>query len=137
MGDSAETAEGRGLMSRLGITIAEATRGRVVGSMPVEGNTQGHGRLHGGASALLAETLGSMGSAICAGPQRIALGIEINVSHHRAATVGFVTGVATPLHLGTTLATWEVVIRDEEGKRVCTARVTCALRARGQEPETN
>ena len=95
--------------------------------MPVEGNTQPYGLLHGGASVALAETLGSVGSAIHAHPDRIAVGVDISATHHRSATSGTVTGVATPAHLGRSMATWEVVITDERGKRVCTSRITCAL----------
>ncbi len=95
--------------------------------MPVEGNTQPYGLLHGGASVVLAESLGSIGSAIAAAPDRIAVGVDISATHHRSATSGTVTGVATPAHLGRSMATWEVVITDERGKRVCTSRITCAL----------
>ena len=77
--------------------------------MPVEGNTQPYGLLHGGASVVLAETLGSIGSALHAGPSRIAVGLDINATHHRAARSGVVTGVATPISLGTTIASYEVV----------------------------
>lgn len=118
------------LHTRMGIEILEAGAGRVVGTMPVEGNTQPYGLLHGGASVVLAESLGSIGSAIHAGTERIAVGIEINATHHRAATAGTVTGVATPVHLGRSLATWEVTVTDDAGRRVCTARITCMLRER-------
>ena len=86
--------------------------------------------LHGGASVVLAETLGSFGAALHAGPERIAVGIEVSASHHRAAVEGFVTGVATPISLGRTAATYEIVITDDEGRRTCTARLTCLLRDR-------
>jgi 1,4-dihydroxy-2-naphthoyl-CoA hydrolase len=118
------------LHERMGIDIIEAGPDRVVGTMPVQGNTQPYGLLHGGASAVLAEGLGSIGSALAAGPERIAVGIEINATHHRAATAGTVTGVASPVHVGRTLATWEVVVRDDVHRRLCTARVTCLLRDR-------
>ncbi|NUR83611.1 MAG: hotdog fold thioesterase [Nonomuraea sp.] len=113
---------------RMGIELVEVSAERVVGRMPVEGNTQPYGLLHGGASVVLAETLGSMGAAVHAGPGRIAMGIEINASHHRSATSGTVTGVATRLHGGRTLATYEIEITDEQGRRVCTSRLTCVLR---------
>ena len=116
-----------GLNEKMGIEIVEATPGRVVATMPVEGNTQPYGLLHGGASVVLAETLGSVGSALHAHPDRLAVGIEINASHHRSATSGTVTGTATAIHLGRTSASYEVVITDERGKRVCTSRITCAL----------
>jgi 1,4-dihydroxy-2-naphthoyl-CoA hydrolase len=116
------------LLHRMQIEITEATAEHVVGRMPVEGNTQPYGLLHGGASCVLAESLGSIGAALHAGPGRIAMGIEINATHHRSATEGYVTGVATPLHLGRTLATYEIVITDEQERRVCTARLTALLR---------
>ncbi|MFI6295139.1 PaaI family thioesterase [Nonomuraea sp. NPDC050790] len=112
----------------MGIEILEAGAERVVGRMPVEGNTQPYGLLHGGASVMLAETLGSIGSAIHAGEGRIAVGIEINATHHRSATSGHVTGVARRIHGGRSLATFEIEIADEEGRRVCTSRLTCMLR---------
>ncbi|WP_240197098.1 PaaI family thioesterase [Nonomuraea lactucae] len=114
----------------MGIEFLEATAERVVGRMPVEGNTQPYGLLHGGASVVLAETLGSTGAAIHAGAERIAVGIEINATHHRSATSGHVTGVATRLHGGRSLATYDIVITDEQGRRVCTSRLTCMLRDR-------
>lgn len=112
----------------MGIVVHEATPQRLVATMPVEGNIQPYGLLHGGASCVLAETLGSIGSALHAGPDAIAVGIEINATHHRSATSGLVTGTATPVHLGRTLATYEIVITDEAGKRVCTARLSCMIR---------
>ncbi len=118
------------LADRMGIEYLEASAERVVGRMPVAGNTQPYGLLHGGASAVLAETLGSTAAAIHAGPERIAVGIEINATHHRAASSGYVTGVATRLHGGRTLATYDIEITDDQGRRVCTSRLTCILRDR-------
>jgi uncharacterized protein (TIGR00369 family) len=115
------------LADRMGISIVEASAERVVGTMPVAGNTQPYGLLHGGASCVLAETLGSLGSALHAGPERVTVGIEISATHHRAATAGQVTGVATQLHGGRTLTTYEIVISDSAGRRVCTSRLTCLL----------
>ncbi|HXA58353.1 MAG TPA: hotdog fold thioesterase [Streptosporangiaceae bacterium] len=112
----------------MGIEVLEASAERVTGRMPVKGNTQPYGLLHGGASCVLAESLGSTGAAIHAGEGRIAVGIEINATHHRSATEGFVTGVATRVHGGRTLATYEIVITDEQDRRVCTARLSCMLR---------
>ena len=116
-----------GLSRRMGVQIVEAAADRVVGTMPVEGNTQPYGLLHGGASCVLAETLGSIGSALHAGPGRLVVGVDINATHHRGARSGQVTGVATAIHLGRTHASYEVVISDEDGRRVCTSRITCAL----------
>jgi 1,4-dihydroxy-2-naphthoyl-CoA hydrolase len=116
------------LPGRMGIKITEASALRVVGTMPVDGNTQPYGLLHGGASCVLAETLGSLGSALHAGQDRVTVGIEINATHHRGAAHGEVTGVATLLHGGRTLTTYEIVITDDQGRRVCTCRLTCLLR---------
>ena len=96
--------------------------------MPVEGNTQPYGLLHGGASVVLAETLGSVGSALHAEPLgKLAVGVDINATHHRSATGGLVTGTATPIHRGRSMVSFEVVVTDERDRRVCTARITCAL----------
>lgn len=113
------------LIERMGIELTEARPERVVGTMPVEGNTQPHGLLHGGASLVLAETLGSYAAALHAGPGRQAVGIEINATHHRSVRQGSVTGRAVALHLGLTAATYEIVVEDSRGRRVCTARLTC------------
>jgi 1,4-dihydroxy-2-naphthoyl-CoA hydrolase len=116
------------LVERLGITFVEATPERLVATMPVAGNTQAYGLLHGGATAALAETIGSIGAALHAGEGRIALGIDINATHHRSARDGVVTGVGTALHLGRNAASYEIVVSDEDGRRLCTARLTCVLR---------
>jgi 1,4-dihydroxy-2-naphthoyl-CoA hydrolase len=118
------------LIDQMGITILEATAQRVVGTMPVAGNTQPYGLLHGGASCVLAETLGSLGSALHAGPGRVTVGIEISATHHRAASAGQVTAVATLLHGGRSTTTYEIVISDDQGRRVCTSRLTCLLISR-------
>lgn len=116
------------LGERMSIEFTEVSPERVVATMPVAGNTQPYGLLHGGASVVLAETLGSVGAMLQAGPGRLSLGIDINATHHRSARAGLVTGVATPLSVGRTLACYEVVISDESGNRVCTSRITCMLR---------
>ncbi|GGB33476.1 hypothetical protein GCM10011492_25110 [Flexivirga endophytica] len=116
------------LSERMGITFVEASPQRIVATMPVEGNNQPYGLLHGGASVVLAETLGSVGAALHAGEGRIAVGLDINATHHRGARSGLVTGTATPLSLGRTLASYEVVVTDEDGNRLCTSRITCLLR---------
>jgi uncharacterized protein (TIGR00369 family) len=120
--------DGGTLGEKMGIEFIEMSPRRVVGRMPVAGNTQPFGLLHGGASVVLAESLGSIGAVMHAGQGRIAVGIEINATHHRAARSGFVTGVATALSLGKTLATYEVLITDEHDNRVCTSRITCLIR---------
>jgi 1,4-dihydroxy-2-naphthoyl-CoA hydrolase len=115
------------LIERLGIAILDLSADRTVGTMPVEGNTQPHGLLHGGASVALAETLGSLAATCHAGPGRTAVGIEIGASHHRPATSGLVTGTATLLHLGRRTASYEIVVEDAVFRRICTARLTCML----------
>ncbi|QBX56862.1 hotdog fold thioesterase [Nocardioides seonyuensis] len=115
------------LNEKMGVQLVEISAERIVGTMPVEGNTQPFGLLHGGASVVLAETLGSIGSAIHAYPAKIAVGVDINATHHRAATSGVVTGVATAIHLGRSSTSYDVVLTDERGRRVCTSRITCAL----------
>jgi 1,4-dihydroxy-2-naphthoyl-CoA hydrolase len=116
------------LPRRMGITVTAATAERVTGTMPVEGNIQPYGLLHGGASCVLAESLGSLGAALHAGPGRFAVGIEISATHHRGAKDGEVTAVATLAHGGRTLASYNIVITDAGGRRVCTARLTCLIR---------
>ena len=115
------------LNEKMGVEIIEASPERVVGRMPVKGYTQPYGLLHGGASVVLAESLGSIGSAMHAHPDRVAVGVDINATHHRAVRDGSVTGVATAIHRGRSSACYEVVIRDEQDRRVCTARITCSL----------
>ncbi|MEU6116339.1 PaaI family thioesterase [Streptomyces sp. NPDC047117] len=116
------------LGTRMSVQVVEASPERVVGTMPVEGNTQPYGLLHGGASAVLAETLGSVGAMLHGGPGKLAVGVDLNCTHHRGARTGLVTGVATPVHRGRSTATYEIAITDEQGKRVCSARLTCLLR---------
>jgi 1,4-dihydroxy-2-naphthoyl-CoA hydrolase len=116
------------LNEKMGVELVEISAERVVATMPVEGNTQPYGLLHGGASVVLAETLGSIGSGLHAHTLgKMSVGVDINATHHRSATSGVVTGVATAIHLGRTSAAYEIVITDERGKRVCTSRITCAL----------
>ena len=117
------------LDQKLGITIIQAEPGRIVGTMPVEGNTQPMGLLHGGANVVLAESLGSIGTSLHAGPTRKIVGVDINATHHKSATTGLVTGVATAISLGKTLCSWEIVITNEAGERTCTARITCLILA--------
>lgn len=115
------------LVERLGIEVSEVSASRAVGTMPVAGNTQPYGLLHGGASVALAETLGSLAAMAHAGEGRIAVGIEVNATHHRSTRVGLVTGTATALHLGRTSASYEIVVEDSESRRLATARLSCLL----------
>ncbi|OLT19831.1 aromatic compound degradation protein PaaI [Ornithinimicrobium sp. CNJ-824] len=125
-----EETLGGTLVERMGMELVEVSAERTVARMPVRGNTQPYGLLHGGASAALAETVGSLAAATHAAPGRIAVGVDLNATHHRAVRSGWVTGVATPLSLGRSVASYEIVVTDDEGRRVCTARLTCALRER-------
>ena len=117
------------LDQKMGIKILEVEPGRIVGTMPVEGNTQPMGLLHGGANVVLAESLGSIGTSLHAGPNRKIVGVDINATHHKSATTGLVTGIATAISLGKTLCSWEIVITNEAGERTCTARITCLILA--------
>jgi 1,4-dihydroxy-2-naphthoyl-CoA hydrolase len=122
-------AEGT-LAARMGIRIVSASAERVEATMPVHGNTQPYGLLHGGASCVLAETIGSLGAALHAGLDRIVVGIEISATHHRSAREGEVTAVATLVHGGRTLVTYEIAETDLAGRRLCTSRLTCLTRER-------
>src|SRR6201996_5710692 len=116
------------LAPRMGIKILSASASEVVATMPVAGNTQPFGLLHGGASCVLAETIGSLGAGLHAGLGRGVVGIEIRAPHHRGAKDGEVTAVATLAHGGRTLVTFDIVIPDSAGRRVCTSRLTCMIR---------
>ncbi|MCW2722905.1 MAG: 1,4-dihydroxy-2-naphthoyl-CoA hydrolase [Pseudonocardiales bacterium] len=116
------------LADRMGLEILKMSLDEVVGRLPVAGNKQPFGLLHGGASAVLAETLGSTLSALHAMPERFPVGLELACTHHRSATEGWVTGVARPVHVGRSTSTSEIVITDERGRRTCTAKLTCLHR---------
>jgi 1,4-dihydroxy-2-naphthoyl-CoA hydrolase len=112
---------------KIEITEAESPQ-RIVGRMPVEGNTQPFGLLHGGASCVLAESLGSIGSTLHGLTLgKVAVGVDINATHHRSARSGYVTGVATPIYLGRSTTSYEIVITDDRDRRICTVRLTCQL----------
>jgi uncharacterized protein (TIGR00369 family) len=104
------------LNDKLGIEIVEFSPERVVGTMPAKGNLQPYGILHGGANAVLAEALGSWVAALHAGPGRVAMGLELSCTHHRAVRQGMVTGV--------------IALTDDQGLRTCSARLTCVVRDR-------
>lgn len=116
------------LGEKMGIEVLELSPERSVARMPVEGNTQPYGILHGGAHVVLAESLGSMSAHVHAGPGRYAVGIEVNASHSRAVTSGWVTGTCTAISLGRTLTVHEVVMTDDDGNRLSTVRITNLLR---------
>ncbi|MDD9206439.1 hotdog fold thioesterase [Georgenia sp. 10Sc9-8] len=115
------------LMERLGVELLRAEPGHVVASMPVDGNTQPHGLLHGGATAALAETVGSIAAGLHAPEGRVPVGTELNATHHRSVREGRVTATATPLHEGRRTASYEITVVDDAGRRVCTARLSCLL----------
>lgn len=118
----------RGALERtMGIEYLEAGTSRGAARMPVEGNTQPIGFLHGGATVVLAESLGSMIASIYAHPN-VAFGTEVSATHHRAVTSGFVTATCVPLYEGRSTATYEIAITDDDDRRIATARLTCALR---------
>lgn len=123
-------SKGGALSNKLGIEYLELSAEHSVATMPVEGNTQVIGILHGGAHVVIGESLGSISSAIHAGPGRVAMGIEINATHTRSTSSGIVTATCDAISLGRTLATHEIVIRDEEGRRLSTVRMTNILRDR-------
>jgi uncharacterized protein (TIGR00369 family) len=112
----------------MGIRFTEIAPDRLVATMPVEGNRQPLGLLHGGASCVLAETIGSTAAAIHAQRRgRVSVGVDINATHHRAARSGNVTAVATPLYEGGSVSTHAVAISDDAGRLICSARMTCQL----------
>jgi len=121
---------GGALTRKMGIEFLELGAERSVATMPVEGNTQVIGILHGGAHVVLGESLGSISSAIHAGPGRVAMGIEVNATHTRAASSGIVTATCTAIALSRTLATHEIVVRDEQDRRLSTVRITNILKDR-------
>ncbi|MFM6974389.1 MAG: PaaI family thioesterase [Agromyces sp.] len=133
--DGMEWATRRGLgelNERMGIELVEFTVDRAVATMPVVGNRQPALLLHGGAYAVMGETLGSFSANFWAGPNRFAVGVDINATHTRSATDGMVTGVCTPIHLGGSMTVHEIVISDEAGRRCSTVRITNLLRDRGE-----
>jgi uncharacterized protein (TIGR00369 family) len=123
-----ETAKGGPLVATMGIEILELGASRSVARMPVAGNTQTTGILHGGAHLVLGETLGSLSSAIAAGPDKVPVGIEIGASHSRSIATGWVVGTCTAISLGRTLCTHEIAIDDEQGRRLSTVRMTNYLK---------
>ena len=132
MSDFLEVIRQRGigaLDKKMGIEIIEASPDRLVGTMPVEGNTQPIGLLHGGANVVLAESLGSIGTQLHAGADRKIVGVDINATHHKSATTGVVTAVATAISLAKTLCSYQVEITNDKGERTCSARITCLILA--------
>lgn len=118
------------LAEKMGIQLKEVSADRTIATMPVEGNTQPLGVLHGGAHVVLAESLGSIAANVHAHPWGYAVGIELNASHHSSVTEGLVTGTCTAVKLGKTLTTHEVKMTDEKGNLLSTVRITNFLRAK-------
>ncbi|GAA4356629.1 hotdog fold thioesterase [Microbacterium rhizosphaerae] len=112
------------LGEKMGLTFTEFSVERCVATMPVEGNTQPVGLMHGGAYVVLAESLGSMAANMFAGPGKLAVGVDLNATHTRSATSGLVTGVCTPIHLGRSMTVHEIVVSDDQGRRCSTIRIT-------------
>jgi 1,4-dihydroxy-2-naphthoyl-CoA hydrolase len=116
------------LHERMGIVVTFATPQRAEGTLPVDGNTQPYGLLHGGASAVLAEGLGSIAAHLHGTTLgKLAVGVDLNVTHHRSVRSGLVHGVATAIHLGASAASYEIVLTDDADRRICTGRLTCML----------
>ncbi|MDQ4212813.1 hotdog fold thioesterase [Microbacterium capsulatum] len=112
------------LAEKMGLRWVEFSVERCVATMPVAGNTQPVGLMHGGAYVVLGESLGSMAANLHAGHGRLAVGVDINATHTRSATAGTVTGVCTPVHLGRSITVHEIVVSDDQGRRCSTIRIT-------------
>ena len=115
------------LHEKLGIEITRVSAAEVVGSMPVTGNTQPAGLLHGGATAALIEGLASLAAWLHAHPERVAVGVDLNVTHLRPVTSGKVTGRAVPVRLGDGTVVHTVDVHDDEGRLTATGRLTSQL----------
>jgi 1,4-dihydroxy-2-naphthoyl-CoA hydrolase len=116
------------LDDKLGVELIEVTPTRAVGRCPVAGNTQPFGLWHGGASCVLAESLASLAAAAEVGPHGSVTGVDINATHLRSAREGWITGVATAIRIGGTLATYDVSLTGDSGEQICAARITLYLR---------
>ncbi|MFJ3959078.1 PaaI family thioesterase [Arthrobacter sp. NPDC090010] len=113
---------------KMGIEVVEQSVERVITRMPVEGNTQSLGRLHGGATAALAEATGSWAGMIHASTRgKVCVGVDLNITHHRGLRGGEVTAVATPLHAGSRIASYQVIVTGPDGELVASARITNLL----------
>jgi 1,4-dihydroxy-2-naphthoyl-CoA hydrolase len=122
----------RGMLpEKLGMEFVEVTAERVVMRMPVEGNVQPYGILHGGATAALCETVASVGTALRVGAEKLVTGIELNINHIRAVREGSVTATGVPLHVGRTTAVWDMHVKDDQDRLVAVSRLTLAIRDAG------
>lgn len=125
------------LADRMGIQLLELSAERAVAIMPVEGNTQPIGLLHGGAHVVLAESLGSFAANVHAHPWGYAVGIELNASHHSSVKSGVVTGTCTAVKLGKSLTTHEIKVTDESGRLLSTIRITNFLRPKSSSDQVD
>jgi uncharacterized protein (TIGR00369 family) len=116
------------LVPKLGLEFLQVHPDRMVGRIPVEGNTQPYGVLHGGATAALCETVASYGTALAAGDGKLVMGIELNINHIRAVRSGHVIATGSPLHIGTTTAVWDMKVHDDDGRLVAVSRLTLVIR---------
>jgi 1,4-dihydroxy-2-naphthoyl-CoA hydrolase len=123
-----------GLAAKLGLEFLEAGPSRVVARIPVSGNTQPYGLLHGGATAALCETVASVGMGLHAGPEVTVVGIELNINHLRRVSAGHVTATGVPVHTGRTTGVWDISVHDDEGRLVAVSRLTLALRNPNDRP---
>lgn len=117
------------MAEHLGIKFIQLDKDALSATMPVNEKThQPYGLLHGGASAALAETVGSVASWLCIDPaQQICVGLEINCNHIRGKTEGFITATARPLHIGATTHVWDIKMLDENQRLICISRLTVAV----------
>ncbi|TMK86623.1 MAG: PaaI family thioesterase [Actinobacteria bacterium] len=116
------------LAERIGLEFLELDPSRVVARIPVEGNTQPYGILHGGATAMLCETVASIGTALAVGMEKQVMGIELNVNHIGAVKEGHVTAIGMPLHVGRSTAVWDVKVHDDESRLIAAGRLTLVIR---------
>ena len=117
-----------GLPEKLGIEYLELSAERVVARMPVAGNVQPYGILHGGATAALCETVASVGTALQVPAEKRVTGIELNINHLRAVREGSVTATGAPVHRGRTTAVWDMRVHDDEGRLIAVSRLTLVIR---------
>ncbi len=116
------------MMERIGIEWIDIGLDRVVARIPVEGNTQVYGQLHGGATAALCESVGSIGTAVAAGLDKMVVGIQLSVNHLRAVRDGYITATGVPLRVGRTIALWDMRVHDDEQRLIASATLTVAIR---------
>ena len=116
------------IVGHLGIKFLERGDDYLKASMPVDKRTmQPLGILHGGASVVLAETLGSAASYMSLGPSRYSVGLEVNANHIKSVSSGLVIGTARPVHMGSSTQVWDIIIKNEENKLICLSRLTMAV----------